>query len=195
MINRPVALLFLLVICSCTAISDNPLSTQLLKNNDLSNSADNVLPWVAINTPGFVLGISNEIFRSGKQSIFISNADNFNENTGTWTQTYAGSIPKSSQKLRLRAFIKGENLNLSKAESNIYISIRVFPVLDSDGQSSSRFASSQSFFRVSGTFDWQPLEVVLPQIPIDAENIRVYLNMGPGATGKIYFDDINLFAE
>ncbi len=192
---RLLTVLFLLSFYSCTSVSENPVSTQLLKNTDLSHSPDNVLPWVAINTPDYELGISNEFYRSGSQSIFITNSDSTNLKTGTWTQTYAGSIPKSSKRLSLRAFVKGENIRLTRPESNIYISIRVFPIVDGEGQIRSRFVTSQTFFLVAGTFDWQPLEITLPQIPEDAESIRVYLNMGPGTTGKVYFDDITLVAS
>ena len=186
-------ILLLLFLGACAKMEEKPNSTQLLRNNDLSDTANNVLPWVAVNTPGFELGISDSIYRSGKQSIFIRNKDSTNQNIATWTQIYSGSIPRSTQRLRLMAHLKGENLNLTRLESGVYISIRVFPVVENESRL--LFASTQNFSRFQGTFDWQPLEVILPHLPDNIENIRVYMNMGAGTTGTIYFDDISLFAE
>jgi hypothetical protein len=172
-----------------------PGGSQLLRNTNLSDSFDNVSPWSAVTSPGFNLGISEEVFRSGNRSIFIENTDIFNENTGNWTQVYNGDMPASGQRVRLRVHLKGENIRLFTEESNVFVSLRFLPVEDSSGSSAGRFTSSQRQIRVEGSFDWRTIELVVNFVPEDVESIAVFLVMGRRVTGKVYFDDITLTVE
>lgn len=172
-----------------------PRGTQLLRNTDLSSNPSSIAPWNSISAQGFNLGVSTEIFRSGTQSIFIENLDSLNLNLGTWSQTYRGIIPNAGRRISLRAYLRGEDINTFGPESNVYISMRMFPVEDGNGSTAGRFISSQSRVLVNGTFDWRPLEVSLNSIPSQVEFIVVYLVMGPRTTGKVYFDDITLTVE
>gem|GEM_PF-1121986 len=172
-----------------------PTGTELLKNTDFSSSMDNVSPWIAVSSPGFNLGVSDTVFRSGSRSIFIKNTDIFNENSGNWTQVYNGSIPGPGQRVRLRAHLKGENIRLFTPNSNVFISLRFFPVQDSGGSLAGRFISSQQQIRVDGTFDWRPIELVVNSVPEDVESVAVFLVMGPRVTGKVYFDDVTLTVD
>ena len=191
-------LIFLLSIpfLACTSEEDTlPRGTQLLRNTDLSSNPNSIAPWNSIGSQGFNLGVSTEIFRSGSQSIFIENLDSLNINLGTWTQTYRGIIPNAGRRISLRAYLKGEDIRTFGPESNIYISMRMFPVEDDNGSTGGRFISSQSRVLVNGTFDWRPLEVSLNSIPPQVEFIVVYLVMGPRTTGKVFFDDITLTVD
>ena len=172
-----------------------PVGTELLKNTDFSNSMDNVSPWVPIGSPGFSLGISDDVFRSGSRSVFIENRDIFNENTGTWTQVYNRNLPKPGQTVRLRAFLKGEDIRLFTPNSNVFVSLRFSPVQDSRGSLAGRFITSQQQIRVEGTFDWRPIDLVVNSVPEDVESLSVFLVMGQRVTGKIYFDDVTLTVE
>lgn len=172
-----------------------PIGTQVLRNSDFSQSLDNVSPWVPISSPGFNLGVTDEVFRSGRRSIFIENTDIFNENTGTWTQVYNGSIPNPGQRVRLRAFLKGENIRRFTPNSNVFISLRFSPVKDKSGSLAGRFISSQQQITVEGTFDWRPIELLVNSVPEDVESVAVFLVMGSRVTGKVYFDDVTLSVE
>lgn len=172
-----------------------PANSQLLRNTDISRSPDSVSPWVPVANEGFSLGVSQEIFLSGNRSLFIENQDSLNVNTAIWRQSYNGPMPSEGRRLTLRTHLKGENVELKGPNSNIYISIRMFPVEDSEGTTINRFLSSQNRFRVFGTFDWEPLAITLPSVPKDIDFIMVYLVMGPRTTGKVYFDDITLTVE
>ena len=172
-----------------------PVNSQLLKNSDISLSPDTVSPWVPVSAAGFTLGVSQDTFLVGNRSLYIENQDSLNVNAALWRQTYDGPMPSNGVKLTLRAYLKGENIELKKPESNVYISIRMFPVEDRDGTTINRFLTSQNRVKVFGTFDWQPLAITIPSVPKDIEFIMVYLVMGPGTIGKVYFDDITLTVE
>lgn len=172
-----------------------PANSQLLRNSDISLSPDTVSPWVPITADGFTVGVSQEIFLLGNRSLFIENQDSLNANSALWRQTYNGPMPSEGRRLTLRAHLKGENIELKRPNSNVYISIRMFPVEDREGTTINRFFSSQNRIRVQGTFDWQPLAITIPSVPRDIEYIMVYLVMGPGTTGKVYFDDITLTVQ
>lgn len=181
---------------ACTNEEDiPPRGTQLLRNTDLSSNPNSIAPWNSIVSQGFNLGVSTDIFSSGTQSIFIENLDSLNINSGTWTQTYRGIIPNPGRRISLRAHLKGEDIQTFGPESNVYISMRMFPVEDDNGSTVGRFISSQSRVLVNGTFDWRPLEVSLNRIPPQVEFIVVYLVMGPRTTGKVFFDDITLTVD
>jgi hypothetical protein len=192
-------LIFLIGLAFLTSCMDSndpvPKGTQLLANTNLSANSSSVSPWNAVSAPGFDLGVSQEVFRSGFQSIFIENLDSLNENAGTWRQTYSGVLPREGRSLKLKAHIKGDDIELRGPGSNVYISIRAFPVEDSNGSTTGRFVTSQNRAFVRGTFDWEPLEITLSSVPEQVDFIVVYLVMGPRATGKVYFDDITLTVE
>ena len=179
----------------CTMDDGLPANTQLLENPDLASSDGSISPWMAFSEPGFTLGSSTEVFRSSNKSLFIENRDSLNTNSGTWRQSYNGPMPSKGRKLVLRAFLKGEDVALKGAESNVYISIRAFPVEDSKGNTFGRYVTTQNQIGVSGTFDWTQLRLTLPNTPEEVDNIVVYLVMGSRTTGKIYFDDITLTVE
>lgn len=172
-----------------------PMSSQLLRNTDISLSPDTVSPWVPVTSNGFTLGVSQDTFLVGDRSLFITSQDSLNQNSALWRQTYRGPMPSEGRRLTLRAHLKGENIELTRPNSNIFISIRLFPVEDSDGTTINRFLSSQNRVRVFGTFDWQPLAITIPSIPREIDFIMVYLVMGPGTIGTVYFDDITLTVE
>ncbi|MFD2201015.1 hypothetical protein [Shivajiella indica] len=188
--------LSLALLFSCIDSKDPiPKGSQFLVNTDFSASPNSISPWGAVQAPGFNLGISQEVFRSGFQSVFIENLDSLNENTGTWRQSYNGALPREGRSLKLKAYIKGEDITLRGPGSNVYISMRAFPVEDSNGSTTGRFVTSQNRTLVSGTFDWEPLEITLPRLPEQVDFLMVYLVMGPRATGKVYFDDVTLTVE
>lgn len=172
-----------------------PVGSQLLRNTDISSSLDNVSPWNANAISPFVVIPTNREFRSGRQSLLISNTDSLTRNSGVWTQSYFGPIPKEGRSLRLRAFLKGENIRLTGPGSNVFLSIRTFPVEDSNNSVFGRFVTTQNRFPIQGTFDWTPVELVLPRIQRDVTHITIYLVMGPFTTGTVYFDDITLTVE
>lgn len=187
---------FVLFILGCSDRNDMlPSGSQLLKNSDFSAIPDNVSPWVSISSPGFNLGVSEEVFRIGSRSVFIENFDSLNQNSGNWKQSYTGPAPRAGRTLRMRAYLKGENITLRGPGSNIYISMRAFPVQDSRGSTIGRFISSQDRIRVNGTFDWRPIELVLNNAPDEIDFITVYLVMGPRATGRVYFDEVTLTVD
>jgi len=192
----------LLILSACLLflqcdLSENglPVNSQLLSNTNISKSPDSVSPWVSIVRDGFSLGVSQEHFLSGDRSLFISSQDSLSQNAALWRQTYNGTMPSEGKRLTLRAHLKGENIKLTRPNSNVYISMRMFPVEDSDGNTINRFLSSQNRIQVFGTFDWQPLAITIPSVPREIDFIVVYLVMGPGVFGKVYFDDITLTVE
>jgi hypothetical protein len=185
-----------LLFFQCDIVKDGlPANSQLLRNTDISLSPDSVSPWVPVASEGFSLGVSQEVFLSGNRSLFIENQDSLNVNTAIWRQTYNGPMPSEGRRLTLRANLKGENIELTRPNSNIFISVRLFPVEDSEGTTTNRFLSSQNRVRVFGTFDWQPLAITIPSVPREIDFIMVYLVMGHGTIGKVYFDDITLTVE
>jgi hypothetical protein len=186
-------LIGLVFLSSCMDSNDPvPKGTQLLANTNLSANPSSVSPWNAVSSPGFDIGVSQQVFRSGFQSIFIENLDSLNENAGTWRQTYSGVLPREGRNLILKTHIKGEDIKLRGPGSNVYISIRAFPVEDNNGSTIGRFVTSQNRTLVSGSFDWEPLEITLSSVPEQVDFIIVYLVMGPRVTGRVYFDDITL---
>lgn len=186
----------ILLILGCSEKDDLlPPGSQLLKNSDFSASQENVFPWVAISPLGFNLGVSEDVFRTGSRSVFIENLDSLNQNSGNWKQSYTGPAPRPGRRLRMRAFLKGENIILRGPGSNIYISMRAFPIQDSKGNSVGRFISSQDRIRVNGTFDWRPIELVLNHAPDEIDFITVYIVMGPRVTGRVYFDEVTLTVD
>lgn len=183
------------ILIGCKEDDGLPANTQLLGNPSIDLPGGFLSPWVPINEPGFILGSSNEIFRSPNQSLFIENKDSLNTNSATWRQTYNGPMPNKGRKLVLKAFLKGENIELKGPESNIFISIRAFPVEDSNGNTFGRYVTTLNQIGISGTFDWTQVRLTLPRVPEEVDNIIVYLSMGPKTIGKIYFDDITLTVE
>ncbi|MCS4432931.1 hypothetical protein [Aquiflexum gelatinilyticum] len=188
-------ILVLGILISCAQDDDLPAKTQLLRNSDLESPDGSISPWVPVTEPGFNLGSSTEVFRSSKKSLFIENSDSLNTNSATWRQSYNGPMPSKGRKLVLRAHLKGENIELKGPESNVFISIRAFPVEDSNGNTFGRYVTTQNQIGVSGTFEWTQLRLTLPNTPEEVDNIVVYLVMGSRTTGKIYFDDITLTVE
>lgn len=172
-----------------------PIGSQLLRNSDISSSLDNVSPWNATAVSPFVVIPTTREFKSGRQSLMISNTDSLTRNSGVWTQSYFGPIPNEGRSLRLRAFLKGENIRITGPGSNVFLSIRTFPVEDSNNSVFGRFVTTQNRFPIQGTFDWTPIDLVLPRIQKDVTHITVYLVMGPFTTGTVYFDDITLTVE
>lgn len=172
-----------------------PIGSQLLRNIDISSSLDNVSPWNATAVSPFVVIPTTREFKSGRQSLMISNTDSLTRNSGVWTQSYFGPIPNEGRSLRLRAFLKGENIRITGPGSNVFLSIRTFPVEDSNNSVFGRFVTTQNRFPIQGTFDWTPIDLVLPRIQKDVTHITVYLVMGPFTTGTVYFDDITLTVE
>lgn len=194
--NSLIILLFSFLTLAC--INDEielESGTQLLSNTDFSRSDNSLSPWKSITPQGFRTGVSREFFRSGIQSVFIESVDSLSNESGIWSQTYAGVMPRQGQRLKLSAFIKGDSITSNGSTSNVFISIRAFPVEDSDGNTIGRFASTQNRIRVNGTFDWQPLEVTLPNMPPDVDQLVVYLVMDRRTFGKIYFDDVMLTVQ
>jgi hypothetical protein len=179
----------------CKEDDSFPSGTQLLENPDLDSPDGSVSPWVPVTEPGFNLGSSTEVFRSSNRSLYIENSDSLNTNSATWRQSYKGPMPNKGRKLVLRAFLKGEKIELKGPESNVFISIRAFPVEDSNGSTFGRYVTTQNQIGVSGTFEWTQLRLTLPNTPEEVDNIVVYLVMGSRTTGKIYFDDITLTVE
>ena len=188
-------ILMLGLFISCTEDEGLPVGTQLLRNSDLESPDGSISPWVPVSEPGFTLGSSIQVYRSSTKSLFITNSDSLNTNSATWRQSYRGPMPAEGKKLVLRAHLKGENIELKGPESNVFISIRAFPVEDSQGSTFGRYVTTQNQIRVSGTFDWAQLRLTLPNTPEEVDNIVVYLVMGSRTTGKIYFDDITLTVE
>jgi hypothetical protein len=179
----------------CNQLDDQvPAGTQLLRNPDIS-SPNSPQPWVSVTSPGFTLGVSNQIFRSGSGSLFIENADSTNLEASTWRQTINSPLPKEGRKLTLRAYLKGEEIKRFAPGSNVFVSFRAFPVQDSKGNTAGRFITSQERIIVDSTFTWRPIELVLNKMPPEVDYLIVYLAMAPRTTGKVYFDDITLTVD
>lgn len=189
-------ILLSLILFQCDFGDDGlPKNSQLLQNSDISDSPQTVSPWASLGNRGFSIGVSTEVFRSGNRSLFIENIDSLTLNTASWRQNYRGPMPREGRRLTLNAYLKGENIELKSPESNVYISVRMFPVEDSDGTTINRFISTKSRISISGTFDWEPLSITLPSVPREIEYISVFLVMGQQTKGKVYFDDITLTVE
>jgi hypothetical protein len=188
-------LIFFLFISCIRDENGIPVGSQLLSNTDFSVSENNVSPWSSVAPAGFRAGISTEEFQTGTRSVFIESTDSISSNSGTWRQTYRGAMPAPGRRLRLQAFIKGENIISNGSVSNVFISIRAFPVEDSSGITRNRFASTQNRILVNGTFDWEPIEIVLPSFPEEVEELTVFLVMSGKTFGKVYFDNVTLSVE
>ncbi len=186
----------LFVLIQCVEKNDPvPANTQLLRNSDLELSMDSVHPWRATNPSPFELFVSTEIYRSPSRALAIRNNDFNARSAGVWSQTYTGEMPRTGRSLRLKAYIKGENIKRNGAGSNVYLAIRTF---HEEGRSQStfgRFVSTDNIASISGTFDWAPLSLTLPSIQENISSIVVYLVMTAGTTGTVYFDDISLTVE
>jgi hypothetical protein len=193
---RYLSVCFLLILTHCVEKDEPiPINTQLLRNTDLELSLDSVNPWRATNGAPLTLSVSTDVFRSPNRALSISNTDSTARTAAAWTQTYSGEMPRSGRSLRLKAYIKGEDIRRHRSGSNIYLAIRAFPVEGRNNSTFGRFVSTQNIVAISGTFDWAPLSVTLPSIQDDVNSIVVYLVMGSGTTGTVYFDDITLTVE
>lgn len=170
-----------------------PTGTQLLRNSNLSNSMDNVRPWVSTVVSTFNLGVSDEVYFSGNRSIFLEGTDSLATGSVAWAQHYSGPLP-SNRRLRFRAMLKAENIELHSSQSNVWVTIRAWST-EQQGGSLSRMVSSQRSLFISDTFDWSNFELTLPSTPRDADRVSVFLVMGPRTTGRVYFDNITLTVE
>lgn len=192
--NRVLYISFVALI-GCSQLDDKvPGGTQLLRNPDIS-SVDSPQPWVSVTSPGFQLGLSRDEFRSASASIFIESQDSTNRDPTGWRQIINSPIPREGQKLTLRAYLKGEEIKRFAPGSNVFISLRAFPVQDTNGNTAGRFITSQERIVVDSTFAWRPIELVLNRMPPEVEYLVVYLAMAPRTSGKVYFDDITLTVD
>lgn len=193
--NRFISNILLIALLGCNQADDLfPAGSQLLRNSDIS-TPNSPQPWVSVTPPGFQLGVNNEEFRSGSASLFISNADSTNTAASTWRQTILAPLPREGRRLTLRAYLKGEDIRRFAQGSNVFISLRAFPVEDSKKNTVGRFITSQERVIVDDTFDWRPIELTLNQMPAEVEYLVVYLAMAPRTTGKVFFDDITLTVD
>jgi hypothetical protein len=194
--TRFLSICFLLILTQCVEKNDPvPANTQLLRNTDLEMSLDSVNPWRATNGSAFTLSVSTDVYRSPSRALAINNADINARTSGVWSQTYSGEMPRSGRSLRLKAYIKGEEIQRHRQGSNVYIAIRTFHEEGRNQSTFGRFVSTQHIANITGTFDWAPLSVTLPSIQEGVNSIVVYLVMSTGMTGTVYFDDITLTAE
>ena len=186
----------LFILTQCVEKNDPlPSNTQLLRNSDLELSLDSVHPWRATNPSPFELFVSTEVFRSPNRALAISNNDINARSAGVWSQTYTGDMPRTGRSLRLKAYIKGENIRRDGVGSNVYLAIRTFHEEARSQSTFGRFVSTENIASISGTFDWAPLSLTLPAIQENVSSIVVYLVMTSGVTGTVYFDDITLTVE
>jgi hypothetical protein len=172
-----------------------PVGSQLLRNTDVSNSLDTVSPWNSVLANPFRVGVSDAIFFSGNRSLFLEGTDSLATNSVAWVQHYTGPMPKEGRRLRLRLHMKGENIQLNSFNSNVWVTLRTWPVEGPNRSTIGRSVSSQRSNFIEGTFDWTPFEIILPSFPSDANRISVFLVMGPQTTGTVFFDDITLTVE
>ncbi|MEB2773792.1 hypothetical protein SYJ56_00645 [Algoriphagus sp. D3-2-R+10] len=185
-----ILLLFLLI--SCSSEEDYlPKGSQLLLNPNLSLYPDNVLPWAPMTPNTIQYGVSREVFLTGNRSIFIENKERSTANSATWTQTYTGPMPSPGSTVELMAFVKGEDVVDLTAGGRVYIMMKVFSNETSENRSVA--ATNEQLFQ--GDFDWFKLKATLENFPKDAESIQVSLFVPDLTLGKVYFDDINLFAR
>lgn len=185
-----ILLLFLLI--SCNSEEDYlPRGSQLLLNPNLSSFPDNVLPWAPSIPNEIQYGVSREVFLTGNRSLFIENKERSTANSATWTQTYTGPMPAPGSTVELMAFVKGENVVDLTAGGRVHIGMKVFT--NETSESRSVAATNEELFQ--GDFDWFLLKATLENFPKDAESIQVSLFVPDLTLGKVYFDEINLFAR
>jgi hypothetical protein len=185
-----ILLLFLLI--SCKSEEDYlPRGSQLLLNPNLSLYPDNVLPWAPMIPNTIQYGVSREVFLTGNRSIFIENKERSTANSASWTQTYTGPMPAPGSTVELMAFVKGEDVLDLTLGGRVHIGMKVI----SGENSESRGASATNEELFQGNFDWFLLKTTLENFPKDAEKIQVSLFVPDLTLGKVYFDEINLFAR
>ncbi len=185
-----ILLLFLLI--SCKSEEDYlPKGSQLLLNPNLSLYPDNVLPWAPMTPNTIQYGVSREVFLTGNRSIFIENKERSTANSATWTQTYTGPMPLPGNTVELMAFVKGEDVVDLTLGGRVHIGMKVF----SGKNNESRIASATNEELFQGDFDWFLLKTTLENFPKNAESIQVSLFVPDLTLGKVYFDEINLFAR
>lgn len=180
-----------LLFVSCEEEEFAPRGSQLLLNPNLSLYSDNVFPWAPLIPNEFQFGVSREVFLRGNRSLFIENKERSTANAATWTQTYTGPMPAPGSTLELMAFVKGEDVVDLTAGGRVHIGIKVFPFENSESRNA--FATNEQLFQ--GDFDWFLLKATLENFPKDAEKIQVRLFVPDLTLGKVYFDEINLFAR
>ena len=189
--NFLLILLFLLLI-SCSNDEDYlPRGSQLLLNPNLSLYPDNVTPWAPMIPNGIQYGVSRDVFVTGNRSLFIENKETSTAQSATWTQTYTGPMPAPGSTLELMAFVKGEDVVDLTAGGRVFISMKVFPREGSESRSVG--ATNEELFQ--GDFDWFLLKATMENFPEDAEKIQVSLTVPTLTLGKVYFDEISLFAR
>ncbi|MBN3581678.1 hypothetical protein JYB64_04715 [Algoriphagus aestuarii] len=185
-----ILLLFLSI--SCSSEEDYlPKGTQLLLNPNLSLFPDNVSPWSPLIPNTIQYGVSRDVFVTGNRSLFIENKERSTAQSATWIQTYTGPMPAPGSTVELMAFVKGENVVDLTAGGRVFISMKVFPHEGSNVRSVG--ATNEELFQ--GDFDWFLLKATLENFPKDAEKIQVSLTVPTLTLGKVYFDEINLFAR
>ncbi|MFT4858930.1 MAG: hypothetical protein ACJAWX_001546 [Algoriphagus sp.] len=181
------SLLFLL---SCTDEDYLPKGSQLLLNPNLSLYPDSVFPWAPLIPNEIQFGVSREVFLTGNRSLFIENKERSTAQSASWTQTYTGPMPAPGSTVELLAFVKGENVRDLTLGGRVFILIQVFPQKDSPGS-----AGGTNEQLLQGDFDWLLLKATLENFPKEAESIRVSLVVPTLTLGKIYFDEISLYAR
>ncbi|MDF2156316.1 hypothetical protein [Algoriphagus sp. CAU 1675] len=181
----------LLFLLSCSEEDYLPRGSQLLLNPNLSLYQDSVFPWAPRFPNEIQYGVSREVFLTGNRSLFIENKERSSANSATWIQTYTGPMPAPGSTLELMAFVKGENVVDLTAGGRVHIGIKVFPFETSESRNA--FATNEQLLQ--GDFDWILLKATLENFPKDAEKIQVSLFVPDLTLGKVYFDEINLYAR
>ncbi len=163
-------------------------SDQLLHNGDMeiANQAWSKYSHVQ---EGYHLGYTTDEYVSPSQSGFITSEWDHGDNVfAIWRQTIRVENP-SDMKFTLTAKVKLDSVT----GEGVAIAIRGDDANQDSGMAEA-FASTQGRVDLTGTADWQDVQVSLQDMESDIVTIVVFVLLLPHATGTVYFDDVVLSA-
>lgn len=182
-VNYILLLLSITFLISCS----NPNQKKgLLLNSDFSNGVTNEWwPFRGINHK-YVTDINDSIYFSEKYSASIS-CDSLTDSFSYWGQIINSNLPLNN-KLKLKLKIKLENVE----GNGVGFAIR-FDNSDKIEGSAEKFTTTQGRKQIIGTHNWKDYEITSELLTDDIKSVTVYLLMFGNTTGKVYFDNVELF--
>ncbi|MCB0753493.1 MAG: hypothetical protein KDC52_18620, partial [Ignavibacteriae bacterium] len=159
-------------------------TNTFIENSDMEDGTKNY--WNgSSNYSNFSFEYSDQEFHSSSHSLKITALTAHQGQFAYWAQTLSAEN-LTSNKLVASIVIKYNNIT----SDGIAFAIRGDNTATPTG-SGEVFNSTQNKIKLTGTSDWQTIEISLDNVPADVKSITIYMLIA-SPTGSVYFDDLNL---
>ncbi|MCB9249793.1 MAG: hypothetical protein H6613_15215 [Ignavibacteriales bacterium] len=159
-------------------------TNTFIENSDMEDGTNNY--WNgSSNYSNFSFEYSDQEFHSSSHSLKITALTAHQGQFAYWAQTLSAEN-LTSNKLVASIVIKYNNIT----SDGIAFAIRGDNTATPTG-SGEVFNSTQNKIKLTGTSDWQTIEISLDNVPADVKSITIYMLIA-SPTGSVYFDDLNL---